>query len=144
MSDKNISTVTTSASDGYVIGTVSGLLKRFDTLRWSRGRQAEITAITGTAHTLVAANEGALLNHSNASASTISIPNDTAMPLWPVCGRCRILRAGAGQITVQIVSGSGVTLLHGGWAKFRTTGSVAELIKTGANSWVLTGDTSAT
>jgi hypothetical protein len=126
--------------DGLVIVLVGGVGKLFDAKPWSRRRIAAFSPITGTAYNLAAADEGKFLIHADASASTITVLNDTSLT-WEIGGCVEIQRAGAGTLT--IAAGSGVTLTTAGRAKLRVQGSVARLIKTAANAWTLAGDTTA-
>jgi hypothetical protein len=136
----NAENLPVSGLDGYSIGIVAGAGKLFDTRRWSRRRVYAFAAIADTAYNLAAADEGKYVIHTNASASTITILNDTSLT-WEIGGSVEIQRAGTGTLT--IAAGSGVTLTTAGRAKLRVQGSVARLIKTAANAWTLEGDTTA-
>lgn len=136
----NAEDLTPSEQDGFAIGIVGGVGKLFDTKPWSRRRIAAFSSITDTAYNLAAADEGKFLIHTNASASTITVLNDTSLT-WEIGGCVEIQRAGAGTLT--IAAGSGVTLTAAGRSKLRVQGSVARLIKTAANAWTLEGDTTA-
>ena len=105
-------------------------------------RAYTIVALTGTAETLLADHEGCLLTLNNASPITLTIPQDSTL-VMPVGARVRIMRLGAGQITVA--AGSGATLRTGAsFDNLRAQYAIGELIKIAENVWVFTGDTSAT
>lgn len=142
MTDKDISTIALTSNDGSVTGTnEAGTLANWETKEWSRNRLRGIKPISSTIYTLLGTDEGQLIVHSNAAASLIIVPSDAFAPTWPIRGRVRIMRDGAGQIT--ITAGMGVTLKDAGRPKFRVQESTVELIKIAANTWVLTGDTIA-
>lgn len=143
MPEKDISTLNFAADHGYAAGTVDGVLKNFPTKPWSLHQLAGIVSETDTTVTLTPDHEGKLIRHLNSASSTIEIPNDTAMPDWPIGGRCHIFRDGTGSLTVTAVGASGVTLRAAARPKLRNQGSCAELIKIAANEWLLTGDTAA-
>lgn len=98
-------------------------------------------AQTGTTYTLVLADADKLVELSNASAITLTIPtNSTAA--FPIGTKINILQTGAGQVTVSpaatvtMNSASSKTKLTGQW-------SAATLIKRATNTWVLIGDIAA-
>lgn len=144
LANKNINELDEVSDDGKVVVVVGLLGRLVNTIKWTR-RRCNVRTTTNSAHVLTADDEGSFLIHNNTASSTISIPNDAALPSWPVGGHVTIQRTGhaTNTLTVQIVSGSGVTLTTAGRPKLRAQGSVARLIKTGANAWTLEGDTSA-
>ncbi len=143
--DKNIYSldpVTTTASV-HLVGEVAGVAKKFPADLFSpRGKLYGVVALTGTAETLLASHEGCLVTMNNASAQTLTVPQDTTLVL-PIGARVRLMRLGAGQITVQ--AGSGATVRFAGSKdNFAAQYAVCELIKIAANTWVFTGDTATT
>lgn len=137
--EKNITALQVSTDDGYAVGHVGSTAKRFDTRDFKRGRRA-VSAISSTAYSLATADEGRFIVHTSASNSSVTIPSDASLA-WPVGGQVEIMRNGAGTLTIQ--AGAGVTLSAAGQPKARAQGSVVYLRKIAANTWVLSGDTSA-
>lgn len=135
--DKNISTFPPATTEGFVLGVSSGSTKLWDTRLWSGNRLKGVKVVTGRTYTLAAADEGFLLQFTNSAAVTVTLPTDSAVP-WPVLAGCKLMRLGTGQITV--VAASGANLTAAGRPKFRVTGSIAEVFKTEALTWVMTGD----
>lgn len=137
--EKNIILLPVTTDDGYFTGFVGGVAKSFDSREFKRGRRA-IATTTSAAYNLAASDEGKMVVHTSASNSTITILADGSLT-WVVGGAVEIMRNGAGTLTVA--AGSGVTLSAAGRPKARVQGSVMLLRKIAANSWVLTGDTTA-
>lgn len=65
------------------------------------GYLANINAQTGTTYTLVAGDSGKIIECSNASAITVTLPNSLAQGFY-----CTIAQTGAGQITLTAASGA--------------------------------------
>jgi len=93
---------------------------------------------TGTSYTLALTDLGALVELSNASPITVTIPLESSVA-FAVGDRIDIVQTGAGQVTVA--GAVGVTLnaydnqykLNGQWA-------AATLIKRATNTWLLIGN----
>ena len=96
------------------------------------------TVRTGTSYTLALADNHRLVECTNATAITVTVPIDAAVA-FPLGARIEIAQTGAGQI---IVSGSAVTLRvpAGKTAKTRLQYSIIALTKRGADEWILSGD----
>ena len=98
----------------------------------------EINAQTGTSYTLVAGDAGKLVTLSNASAITLTVPQDSDATI-AIGTYIDGYQLGAGQVTV--VAGSGATLrVSGLTAKARAQYSRFSLQKVSANTWSLGGD----
>jgi hypothetical protein len=98
------------------------------------GQVAELTSST-TNYTLVASDSGKFLLINSASSVNLTVPS--GLPTGFTLTFCQ---GGAGQITV--VTGSGVTINNSqGHTKTYGIYSVASLIGTGSNSYILAGDT---
>lgn len=95
---------------------------------------------TGTTYTLVAADDGKVVEISNASPITLTVPTDASVP-FTVGTQIVVLRTGAGQITVAGAGGVTVNATPG--LKLRAQWSSATLIKRATDTWVLVGDLSA-
>jgi hypothetical protein len=93
---------------------------------------------SGTSYTLVLGDAGKVVELTNGSAVTLTVPpnSSVAFPTGTViAGR----QYGAGQVT--ITPGSGVTLRSRG-AALKTAGTYAEfaMTKRGTDEWVISGD----
>lgn len=122
----NNTTRITVASDGRVSLPAGGVLEA----------PAVTRVVTGTTDTLVLADAGKVVEFSNASATTVTVPTEASVA-YPVGTRIDLLQTGAGQVTVV---GNGFTV-NGTGTKLRTTWSSATLLKrSGTNNWVLIGD----
>lgn len=106
------------------------------------GYKANRNAQTGTTYTLQASDSGKVVECTNGSAITVTLPNSLAVGFC-----CTIVQGGAGQITLSAASGANLrnrqshTKTAGQWAgatlyvRTNSGGSAAE--------YVLNGDTSA-
>ncbi len=105
------------------------------------GYKAKLNAQTGTTYTLVAADTGKVIDHANASAITVTLPNSLAV------GWCATyVQAGAGQVTFSPASGA---LLRNRQSHTKTAGQWAAVtlyVRANAGSaaeYVLAGDSAA-
>jgi hypothetical protein len=75
-------------------------------------------------------------------ATTITIPNDTQDAGWPVGSMVEVRQVGTGQVTI---TKDGAVTMNGTDAQFksRVQWSTIMLEKRSANSWLVTGDTTA-
>lgn len=97
-----------------------------------------INAQTGTTYTLVAGDAGKMVSLNNASAITLSVPQDSAATI-AIGTYVDLYQLGAGQVTVA--AGTGATLrVSGLTAKARAQYSRFAVQKVSANTWVLFGD----
>lgn len=102
------------------------------------GQAQTVNAQTGTTYTLVAGDAGKLVTLSNASAVTLTVPQDSDATI-AVGTYIDLYQLGAGQVTVA--AGSGATLRVGGLtAKARAQYSSLGVQKVSANTWRLFGD----
>jgi hypothetical protein len=93
---------------------------------------------TGTAYTLVLADQGKLVETNNAAANTVTVPPNSSVA-FPINTRIDIIQYGAGQTT--IVQGVGANLRAvGGKLKLTSQFSGASLYKRGADEWIVLGD----
>lgn len=99
-----------------------------------------VNAQTGTTYTIVLSDEGKLVTLSNASAITLTLPQDSDVAI-PVGGRVDFAQIGAGQVT--FAAGTGATVNKTPGAKCRAQYSAVSAIKYAANTWILVGDLSA-
>jgi hypothetical protein len=96
---------------------------------------------TGTTYTLVAGDAGDLVTLTNAAAITLTVPTNATVP-FATGTQITITQSGAGKVTVAGAVGVTVNAADG-YLSLRTQWSAGTLIKTGTNSWILIGDTSA-
>lgn len=97
-------------------------------------------AQTGTTYTLALADAGKIVEASNASAITVTIPANSSVA-YPVGTQITILQTGAGQVTVADPAGGTLNATPG--KKLRAQWSSAVLTKRATDTWVLTGDLTA-
>jgi len=96
---------------------------------------------SGTPYTLVLADAGTLVEMSNASANTLTIPPDSSVA-FPNGTQILVVQAGAGQTT--LVAGSGVTIRSkDGNLKLSAQWCGVTLIKRNTDNWLAIGDLSA-
>ena len=95
---------------------------------------------TGTTYTLAASDKDKLVELNNASAITVTVPNNSSVGIVDGA-QVNLLQTGSGQVTVQ--AGSGVTVNGTPGLKLRAQWSSATLIKRSTNTWVIVGDLSA-
>jgi hypothetical protein len=102
-----------------------------------------LNAQTGTTYTFVLADNGKLVTASNAATQTYSIPTNASVA-FPVGTQINILQLGAGQVTINAVTSGTTTISSTGATatapKLRAQYSAATCIKTGTDTWVVTGD----
>jgi hypothetical protein len=97
-------------------------------------------AQTSTTYTTVLADQGKLVELSNASSITLTVPLNSSVA-YPTGTQINLLQTGAGQVTVAGAGGVTVNATPG--LKLRAQWSSATLIKRGTDTWVLVGDLSA-
>lgn len=104
---------------------------------------ALITNAQTASYTLVAADGGKLVEISNASANTVTIPTNASVP-YAIGTQINILQTGAGQTTISGTSGVTVnsTGATGSAPKLRAQWSSATAIKRATDTWVVVGDIS--
>jgi hypothetical protein len=88
-------------------------------------------------YTLVLADKNKMVEISNASANTLTVPPNSSVA-FPIGSTITILQTGAGQCT--LTAGAGVTVNGTPGLKLRTTWSSATLIKRATDTWVALGD----
>lgn len=101
--------------------------------------QLEINAQTGTSYTLALSDAGKLVTLSNASPISLEIPLNSSVA-FPTGTQVNMAQIGAGRVTVA--GAAGVTVNSALGLKTRTQYSVLTCVKTGTNTWLLTGDSS--
>ena len=97
-------------------------------------------AQTGTSYTPVLNDAGKMVEISNTSAITLTVPLNSSVA-FPEGTQINILQTNTGQITV--VGAGGVTVNGNPGLKIRAQWSFATLIKRSENVWVLVGDITA-
>jgi hypothetical protein len=91
-------------------------------------------------YTLVLSDASKLVEVSNASANTVTVPLNSSVA-YPTGTQINILQTGAGQTT--IAGTAGVTINYAIGLKLRAQWSAATLIKRATDTWVAFGDLSA-
>jgi hypothetical protein len=97
-------------------------------------------AQTGTTYTPVLGDAGKLVELSNTSAITLTVPPNSSVA-YPVGTQINLLQTNTGQVTVA--QGSGVTVNAAPGLKLTGRWSAATLIKRSTDAWVLVGDLAA-
>ena len=125
-----------------VISSTAGGFIFTDGTQTKEGIPSQTTIIQKTAsYTLSALTErDNLIEVSNASATTITIPLNSAVA-FPVGTSIDILQTSTGQVT--IAGDAGVTVNSTPGLKLRTQWSSATLFKRATNTWVVFGDLTA-
>lgn len=95
---------------------------------------------TGTSYTLVLGDASKMVEMSNTSAITLTVPLNSSVP-FTVGSQIVLLQTNTGQVTVA--GAGGVTVNSNPGLKLRAQWSSATLIKRAENTWVLVGDTTA-
>jgi len=93
-----------------------------------------------SSYTLVLADASKLVEVSNASANTVTIPLNSSVA-FPTGTQVNILQTGAGQTTIAGTAGVTVNATPG--AKLRAQWSACTVIKRATDTWVIVGDLSA-
>ena len=91
---------------------------------------------TGTAYTLVLADQDKIVRMDNAAANTVTVPPESAAS-FPIGAVVMISQVGAGQTTVA--AGTGVTV-NGAAMSLASQWASASLIKVAADEWDLYGN----
>ena len=97
-------------------------------------------AQSGTSYTLVLTDASKAVEMSNASANTLTVPPNSAVP-FPIGTVIEVDQMGAGQTT--IAPGAGVTLRNANGLKLAKQYATCSLRKRGTDEWVVAGDLSA-
>ena len=102
-----------------------------------------ITNARTASYTLVLADKDKLVEVSNASANTVTIPTNSSVA-FPTGTQINIIQTGAGQTTISGTSGVTVNSTGATTAspKLRAQWSSATAVKRDTNSWVVIGDIS--
>ncbi|MCB1116787.1 MAG: hypothetical protein KDK71_09990 [Chlamydiia bacterium] len=95
------------------------------------------TTQAGTSYTVTSTDEGDLVQFSNSSAVTVTLPADSTEDL-PEGFLCHLNQAGTGQLSV--VGGSGVTVRYAYSLAARSQYSSLSVFKVAANTWLVIGD----
>jgi hypothetical protein len=99
---------------------------------------ARLRTLTGTTHTLQAADCGAIIEATGTSTVTITIPTDTAVP-FALGTLIHITQIGGGTAKVQAAAGVTLNGITGGSVDLAGQWSGAVLTKRGANAWIIQG-----
>jgi hypothetical protein len=99
-----------------------------------------ITNAQAASYTLVLSDKDKMIEISNASANTITIPPNSSVA-FPIGTQVRILQTGVGQCTVT--AGAGVTVNGTPGLKLRAQWSSVTLVKRATDTWVAIGDLAA-
>lgn len=133
-------------SDVVLTSSATGDVLYFDGTNWINKGAGSVPVLlnsqTGGSYTLVLADAGKVVEGTNSSANTVTIPLNTSVA-FPVGTQITVLQAGTGQTTINIASGGTLNAgLQGtaNTAKLRAQWSAAVLIKRATDTWVASGD----
>jgi len=103
---------------------------------------ASLNAQTGTTYTLALSDRGQVVTMNNASANTVTIPANSAVA-FDVGSVVVIYQIGAG--TTSVTGDTGVTVngVSAGGGDISGQYKAASLIKTGTDSWIISGEIGA-
>lgn len=133
-------------SDVVLTSSATGDTLYFDGTNWINRNAGSIPVLlnaqSGTSYTLVLGDAGKVVEGTNSSANTITIPLNSSVA-FPIGTQITVLQAGTGQTSINVTSG--VTLNAGlqgttNVAKLRAQWSAALLIKRSTDTWVASGD----
>lgn len=126
------------ASWGSITGTLSSQsdLQTALNAKNNLGETGGLNAQTGTTYTLVMADKGKMVENTNASAITTTVPPNSSVAL-PINSIVYLAQGGVGQVTVA--AGAGVTLKPAS-VKTRTQDSIIAIVKTATDTWRAMGD----
>ena len=133
-------------SDVVLTSSATGDVLYFDGANWINKGAGSVPVLlnsqTGGSYTLVLADAGKVVEGTNSSANTVTIPLNASVA-FPVGTQVTVLQAGTGQTTINIASGGTLNAgLQGttNTAKLRAQWSAAVLIKRATDTWVASGD----
>jgi hypothetical protein len=98
----------------------------------------QVRTLIGTAHTLEITDTGSILETTGASAVTVTIPDETAVP-FATGTLINITQAGAGVATVEAAAGVSLNGVSGGSVALEAQWSGVALTKRGADAWIIQG-----
>lgn len=91
---------------------------------------------TGTTYTFVAGDAGGIVDMSNASSNTVTIPPNSTVA-FPNDTIVFVRRSGAG--LTSVAAGSGVTLVYDGGLKISAQHKMLACLKKTTNTWQILG-----
>lgn len=134
----NDTLTSTSTSQAATANTVKTLQDTKASLNFSTNAQ------TGTTYSLVKADNGYIVEMSNTSANTLTIPlNSDTNGDFAVGSQVTVIQTGSGQTTINVTAGVTLNCTPQGTentAKLRAQWSSCTLIKRATNTWVAIGD----
>lgn len=138
--DLGLGTMATAATSDYAALTGAA----FTGLVSSTGNIVSHVATSAqtASYTLVLADDGKLVEVSNASANVVTVPLNATVA-FPVGTQITVLQTGAGQTTITVASGgtlNGTPQQTAGSVKLRAQWSSCVLIKRATDTWVAIGD----
>jgi hypothetical protein len=133
----NLNVNSTANFSGNIFSNNNRVLTTLDSSKFLL-KTIEFNNISSTNYSLVLIDATKMVNINQSSASTITIPINSSVP-FPIGSKILVTQMGTGQIT--FLTDVGVTLNSSSNAnKTKNQYSVATLIKTDTNTWLLFGD----
>jgi hypothetical protein len=134
----NDTLTSTSTSQGATASTVKTLQDTKAPLNFSTNAQ------TGTTYSLVKADNGYIIEMSNTSANTLTIPlNAATNGDFAIGSQVTVIQTNSGQTTINVTAGVTLNCTPQGTAntaKLRAQWSSCTLIKRAENTWIAVGD----
>lgn len=133
--DNNLFAISGSMSPGSLLAT-DGSSVYWTTTTLSTNSQ------TGTSYNLLLSDQGYIVEMSNSSANSVTIPPNSSVA-FPIGTQVTVIQTGTGQ--TSITSGAGVTInctpqSVANTATLRAQWSSVQLIKRATNTWIVIGD----
>lgn len=138
MTGTQLHTALTAINDDVADIAISGVDGLQDALDGKAPLVPPVNPQTGTAYTLVLADNGKTITRSNAAANTVTIPANATLAL-PINFTVNVWQIGAGVTTVVGASGVTVNGVSGGSVAVSGAHQILALMKTGTNSWSVAG-----
>ncbi len=132
--------ITGTPTDGQVPSWDAGASEWVPTTVDTTPSLPTVNSQSGTTYTTVLGDAENMVEMTNASANTITIPPHSSVA-YPVGTSITLVQAGAGQTT--IAPGAGVTIHGNPGLKLTGQWAVAAVIQIASDTWVLAGNTSS-
>lgn len=130
--------VVSGGANGFMTGADKAILDGLVTSVAAKAdKDVAIRTVAGTTDTLVLADDGKLLQYSNAATVTITVPTNASVA-FPVGAQVMLAQYGAGQLILS--PAGGVTIRTPLVLKSRTQYSTLVLVKLATDEWLLSGD----
>jgi hypothetical protein len=135
--DDNAGAIAAAIAAGASQFVHASQIEAVKTARVGRSGQLEVASV-GSAYTLGLADVGKHVRVDSAGAAVVNVPTHDAAPI-PLYATITVEQAGAGAVTLTPAAGVTLNRMSTLSAAIANRYGVAQLIKTGANTWTLFG-----